>query len=78
MRFTPDPVQFWAVVAPDRPALLRGDTTWTYRRLNEAVQESADAFDQSGMGHRQHRPALFGLLYLHIGPLRSERQRSIR
>ena len=54
MRFTPDPVQFWASVAPDRPALQRGDSFWTYRRLNEAVQESADALIAQGLGAGEH------------------------
>ena len=54
MRFTSDPVQFWARVAPDRPALRRGETSWTYRRLNEAVQESADALIAQGLGAGEH------------------------
>jgi O-succinylbenzoic acid--CoA ligase len=54
VRFTPDPVQFWARVAPDRPALQRGDTSWNYRRLNEAIQESADALIAQGLGAGEH------------------------
>ncbi|HET9941591.1 MAG TPA: AMP-binding protein [Candidatus Eisenbacteria bacterium] len=54
MRFTSDPVQFWARVAPDRLALQRGDASWTYRRLNEAVQESADALTAQGLGAGEH------------------------
>ena len=54
MRFTPDPIQLWARVAPDRPALRRGDTAWTYGRLNDAVQESADALIAQGLGAGEH------------------------
>jgi len=31
MSTTHDPVQFWAIVAPDRPAIRRADRAWTYR-----------------------------------------------
>ncbi|HKO21450.1 MAG TPA: AMP-binding protein [Candidatus Eisenbacteria bacterium] len=54
MRFTPDPVQFWARVTPDRPALQRGDASWTYGRLNDAIQESADALIAQGLGAGEH------------------------
>jgi O-succinylbenzoic acid--CoA ligase len=54
MRFTPDPIQFWARVAPDRLALMRGETSWTYGRLNAAVQESADALIAQGLGAGEH------------------------
>jgi O-succinylbenzoic acid--CoA ligase len=54
VRFASDPVQFWARVTPDRLALQRGETSWTYGRLNDAVQESADALIAQGLGAGEH------------------------
>ncbi|HKW50851.1 MAG TPA: AMP-binding protein [Candidatus Eisenbacteria bacterium] len=51
---TPDPIQFWARVAPDRLALRHGGRTFTYGQLNAAVQESADAFLVQGLGAGEH------------------------
>jgi len=54
MSTTHDPVQFWAIVAPDRPAIRRADRAWTYRELNRAVQEMADTLLLQGLGAGEH------------------------
>jgi o-succinylbenzoate---CoA ligase len=51
---THDPVQFWSHVDPGRPAIRRGERTWTYRELDFAVQESADALFEHGLGAGEH------------------------
>jgi o-succinylbenzoate---CoA ligase len=51
---TPDPVRFWALVAPDRLALRHGGRAFTYGQLNAAVQESTDAFLVQGLGAGEH------------------------
>ncbi|HET9251126.1 MAG TPA: AMP-binding protein, partial [Candidatus Eisenbacteria bacterium] len=51
---TRDPVQFWSHVDPARPAIRRGGRTWTYRELDAAVQESADALFEHGLGAGEH------------------------
>jgi len=54
MNTTHDPVQFWAIVAPDRPAIRRADRAWTYRELDRAVQEMADTLILQGLGAGEH------------------------
>ena len=54
MNTTHDPIQFWAIVAPDRPALRRDDRSWTYRDLDRAVQEMADTLLLQGLGAGEH------------------------
>ena len=51
---TPDPIHFWARVAPDRLALRHGGRAFSYGQLNAAVQESADAFLVQGLGAGEH------------------------
>jgi len=51
---TPDPIRFWARVAPDRLALRHGGRAWSYGQLDAAVQESADAFLVQGLGAGEH------------------------
>jgi O-succinylbenzoic acid--CoA ligase len=51
---THDPVQFWSHVDPTRPAIRRGGRAWTYRELDFAVQESADALFEHGLGAGEH------------------------
>ena len=51
---TRDPVQFWSHIDPDRPAIRRGGRAWTYRELDAAVQESADALFEHGLGAGEH------------------------
>jgi len=54
MSTTYDPVQFWSIVAPDRPAIRRDDRAWTYGELNRAVQEMADTLILQGLGAGEH------------------------
>lgn len=49
-----DPVQFWSHVDPARPAVRRRGRVWTYRELDVAVQESADALFEHGLGAGEH------------------------
>jgi o-succinylbenzoate---CoA ligase len=51
---THDPVQFWSHIDPARPAIRRAGRTWTYRELDFAVQESADALFEHGLGAGEH------------------------
>ncbi len=51
---TPDPIRFWARVAPERLALRQGGRTWSYGQLDAAVQESTDAFLVQGLGAGEH------------------------
>jgi len=54
MSTTHDPVQFWALVDPDRPALRRAERAWTYGELNLAAQEMADTLLLQGLGAGEH------------------------
>ena len=54
MSSTHDPVQFWSHVDPGRAAVRRAGRTWTYRELDAAVQESADALFDHGLGAGEH------------------------
>jgi O-succinylbenzoic acid--CoA ligase len=49
-----DMVRFWALAQPDRVAVRQGGRSWTYAELNAAVQESADAFLDLGLGAGEH------------------------
>ena len=51
---TPDPVRFWARIAPGRLALRHGGRAFTYGQLDAAVQESTDAFLVQGLGAGEH------------------------
>jgi len=55
-----DPVAFFARTQPDRVALIQGEETWTYARLEEAVAEASIAFYDQGLVSGEHVALEFG------------------
>jgi acyl-CoA synthetase (AMP-forming)/AMP-acid ligase II len=64
-----------AAANPDRPAVVWGDRTWTYRDFTERTRRFANALVERGLGARRERSELSGhesgqdhvALYLHNG-----------
>ncbi len=54
MSETHDPIRFWALVQPDRPALHTGRHTWTYGQLEAAVTATAGSLVARGLDAGEH------------------------